>query len=107
MQTPPRARKRRNLAEELVLQEDYLEIEQERFSDRMGFAVDAAEEVRHALVPSLILQHREDSLAPLTVGEYLHQHLKNSRLQVLDVAGHCAHMSHPELVVSAMRNELR
>ena len=54
-------------------------------------------------VPSLILQHREDSLAPLAVGEYLHRHLKNSELQVLDVAGHCAHMSLPELVVRAMR----
>ena len=29
--------------------------------------------------------------------------IKNSELQVLDVAGHCAHMSHPELVVRAMR----
>ena len=44
------------LADELALQEEYLEIERERFSDRMSFRFEMAEEVRHALVPSLILQ---------------------------------------------------
>jgi sigma-B regulation protein RsbQ len=74
---------------------------------RATFFADNRADLPKVAVPSLILQHREDSLAPLSVGEYLHQHLNNSRLQVLDVAGHCAHMSHPDLVVSAMRNELR
>jgi len=54
--------------------------------------------------PCLILQHRHDSLAPLAVGTYLHEHLNGSTLQILEVAGHCAHMSHPELVVNAIRN---
>lgn len=44
------------LSEELTLQEEYLEIEHERFSDRMTFHIDMPEDVRHALVPSLILQ---------------------------------------------------
>ena len=44
------------LADELALQEEYLEIEHERFSDRMTFKIDIPEEVRGALVPSLILQ---------------------------------------------------
>ncbi|MDP2226770.1 MAG: histidine kinase [Moraxellaceae bacterium] len=44
------------LAEELGLQEEYLEIERERFSDRMSFRFDIAEDARNALVPSLILQ---------------------------------------------------
>jgi two-component sensor histidine kinase len=44
------------LAEELKLQEEYLEIERERFSDRMTLKIDVPEEVHHALVPSLILQ---------------------------------------------------
>lgn len=34
----------------VILQEDYLEVERERFSDRMSFTVDASEEVRRALV---------------------------------------------------------
>lgn len=56
--------------------------------------------------PCLILQHRQDTLAPLGVGSYLHQHLAGSTLQVLDVAGHCAHMSDPEQVIAAMRGYL-
>ena len=53
--------------------------------------------------PCLILQHQEDSLVPLAVGEYLNQQLKGSTLEVMDVAGHAAHMSHPELVIDAMQ----
>lgn len=41
---------------ELTLQEEYLEIEHQRFSDRMSFHIDMPEDVRGALVPSLILQ---------------------------------------------------
>lgn len=55
---------------------------------------------------SLVLQHRYDTLAPLSVGEYLGRHLPDSRVEVLDVAGHCAHMSHPELVIDAIRRRL-
>lgn len=57
-------------------------------------------------VPCLILQHRADTLAPLSVGDYLHAHLPRSSLQVLDVVGHCAHMSHPDLVIGAIRSVL-
>jgi sigma-B regulation protein RsbQ len=56
--------------------------------------------------PCLILQHRHDALAPLSVGEYLHAHLQGSTYKVLDVTGHCGHMSHPDLVVSAIRDYL-
>lgn len=44
------------LADEISLQEEYLEIERERFSDRMAFSIDMTEDVHRALVPSLILQ---------------------------------------------------
>ena len=53
--------------------------------------------------PCLVLQHSQDSLAPLGVGTYVHQNLAGSTLKVLDVEGHCAHMSHPLLVIEAMR----
>ncbi len=56
--------------------------------------------------PTLILQHARDALAPVGVGEYLHRQLKGSTLQVLDVAGHCSHMSHPDLVIQALRHYL-
>lgn len=44
------------LAEELALQREYLEIEQERFPDRLAFTIDAADDVLPAMVPSFILQ---------------------------------------------------
>ena len=53
--------------------------------------------------PCLILQHRHDALAPMGVGEFLQTQLKESTLKVLDVTGHCAHMSHPTLVIEAMQ----
>ena len=44
------------LVDELALQEEYLQIERERFSDRMELAVDVPSDLGEALVPSLILQ---------------------------------------------------
>lgn len=44
------------LAVELSLQQEYLAIEQERFSDRMRHTIEVSGEVEQALVPNLILQ---------------------------------------------------
>lgn len=52
--------------------------------------------------PSLILQHRHDALAPLSVGDYMHAQMPASTLKILEVSGHCAHMSHPDQVVQAI-----
>jgi sigma-B regulation protein RsbQ len=56
--------------------------------------------------PCLLLQCREDSVAPQAVGEYLHQHLQNSSLQQMNATGHCPHMSHPEETIELMKNYL-
>jgi len=73
---------------------------------RATFFADNRADLPQVRCPSLILQHRNDALAPLAVGEYLHRHLAGSTLQVLDVQGHCAHMSQPQLVIDAMRRYL-
>ena len=44
------------LSEEMALQEDYLAIERERFSDRMVLHIDMPEDASDALIPSLLLQ---------------------------------------------------
>jgi sigma-B regulation protein RsbQ len=41
------------------------------------------------------------------VGEYLHAHLPSSTLKILEVPGHCAHMSHPEAVIESIRDFLQ
>ena len=74
---------------------------------RATFFADNRADLPKVTCPSLILQHQNDTLAPLSVGEYVHAHLSQSTLKVLDVSGHCAHMSNPDLVVAAMREYLR
>lgn len=70
------------------------------------FFADNRKEMSRVTLPCLILQHQNDALAPLTVGKYLNEQLKGSTLEVLDVTGHCGHMSHPHLVVAAMQRYL-
>ncbi|ETI59066.1 alpha/beta fold hydrolase [Marinomonas profundimaris] len=48
--------------------------------------------------PCLILQSENDSLASLDIGQYVHQHLPHSSLEVIHATGHCLHMTHPETV---------
>jgi sigma-B regulation protein RsbQ len=54
-------------------------------------------------VPSLILQCREDAIAPAQVGEYVHAHLPHSEFVMLHATGHCPHLSAPEETVAAIR----
>jgi sigma-B regulation protein RsbQ len=70
------------------------------------FFADNRDDLPKVTRPCLILQHAQDALAPLAVGEYLHAHLAGSELRILDVLGHCAHMSNPELVIQAMGDYL-
>jgi sigma-B regulation protein RsbQ len=76
------------------------------FAKATFFADNRADYTKLA-VPSLILQHQQDALASLAVGEFIHKHIKHSQLQVLDVSGHAAHMSHPQLVIEAIHNYLQ
>jgi sigma-B regulation protein RsbQ len=55
---------------------------------------------------SLVLQCQEDIIAPLNVGEYVHRHLPDSELVILDSRGHCPHLSAPEETIAAMESFL-
>jgi sigma-B regulation protein RsbQ len=57
-------------------------------------------------VPSLILQCAEDAIAPSEVGYYLHQHLPQSTLQLMNATGHCPHMSHSEETIYLIKKYL-
>ena len=67
------------------------------------FFSDNRSDLKHVSRPCLIVQHQIDALAPLGVGDYLHEHLNGSTLKVIEATGHCAHMSHPTLVIDAMK----
>lgn len=48
-------------------------------------------------VPTLIVWGREEKSIPLPIGEEMHRILKDSRLVILDQAGHCSHDDQPDL----------
>jgi sigma-B regulation protein RsbQ len=76
-----------------------------RFAEATFFADNRADaaEVR---VPSLIVQAADDAIAPQSVGEYLRGVMPGSTYRLLDVTGHCPHMSHPEETIAAIREYL-
>lgn len=73
-----------------------------RIFAKATFFADNRADLARVTHPCLILQHQKDNLAPLAVGEYLARELPHSVLKVLNIAGHCAHMSHPSLVADAI-----
>jgi sigma-B regulation protein RsbQ len=76
-----------------------------RFAQATFFS-DNRSDLTKVTVPSLIMQCREDIIAPPTVGAYLHQHLPLSQLEVLDATGHCPHMSHPQETIRVIEKYL-
>ncbi|WP_426058581.1 alpha/beta fold hydrolase [Hymenobacter sp. B1770] len=69
---------------------------------RVTFLADNRADLPLVRIPTLILQCAQDVLAPLAVGHYLHQHLANSQLTVLDTSGHCPHLSAPQATLKAI-----
>lgn len=57
-------------------------------------------------VPTLIMQCRDDIVAPLEVGDYMRARLPGSTLKVLDTQGHYPQLSHPVPVTEAIRDYL-
>jgi len=66
------------------------------------FLSDARDAVPHVPTPSLLVQCRDDIVAPPAVSRWLEEHLPDGTLTMLDAAGHCPHMSHPSATVSAI-----
>lgn len=54
--------------------------------------------------PTLIVQSTYEVIAPLAVGQYINEHLADSRLVVVETDGHCPHLSAPKETLSAMYN---
>lgn len=67
------------------------------------FRADNRLDLPKVVVPSLILQVRNDAVAPMEVGLYMHRHLEVSTFAVLEATGHCPHVSHPTETIAAMR----
>ena len=73
-----------------------------RFAEATFFADNRADAAK-VTVPSLIVQCADDSIAPQSVGEHLHETMKKSTYRLLDVTGHCPQLSHPSATIDAIR----
>jgi sigma-B regulation protein RsbQ len=70
---------------------------------RVTFTSDNRADLPKVSVPTLILQCKEDIIASMEVGEFVHRQIPGSRMVVLDATGHCPNLSAPREVVSAMQ----
>jgi len=71
------------------------------------FLSDNREDLGSVVARTLVLQCRDDIIAPEAVGQYVADRVVDSELVVLDATGHCPHMSAPHEVTAAMRNFLQ
>ena len=70
---------------------------------RVTFKSDNRADLLKVSVPTLILQCKEDIIASMQVGEFVHRQIPGSEMVVLDATGHCPNLSAPKEVVSAMQ----
>jgi sigma-B regulation protein RsbQ len=73
---------------------------------RVTFLSDNRADLPSLKVPALVLQCSDDSIAPKSVGEYVHKHLPYSDLVHLRATGHCPHLSGPAETTQAIRDYL-
>ena len=73
---------------------------------RATFLADNREDLELVRVPSLVLQCSEDVIAPLAVGEYVHDRLPGSRFVLLTATGHCPNLSAPHETIAAIKEFL-
>lgn len=69
---------------------------------RTTFLSDNRADLAAVTTPALVLQCREDVIAPPEVGRYVQEHLVGSELVLLDAVGHCPNLSAPDQVVDAI-----
>jgi sigma-B regulation protein RsbQ len=70
---------------------------------RVTFLSDNRADLPEVTARTLVLQCREDIIAPTAVGEYVRDHIPNSRFMLLNATGHCPNLSAPEEVTAAIR----
>lgn len=73
---------------------------------RATFLSDHRTDLPRLLRPALVLQCADDPVAPLSVGDYLVQHLPAASLVRLRATGHCPHLSQPSEVIEAVSRYL-
>ncbi|MEV7347011.1 alpha/beta hydrolase [Streptomyces sp. NPDC093544] len=69
---------------------------------RTTFLSDSREELKTVALPTLVLECKQDVIAPREVGAYVHDAIPGSRLVTLEATGHCPQLSAPQATAEAI-----
>lgn len=69
---------------------------------QVTFRSDNRDDLPKVTVPTLVLQCRNDVIAPTTAGEHVRDHVCDAKYVLLDAQGHCPHLSAPEATTTAI-----
>ncbi len=67
------------------------------------FRSDNRADLAKVTVPTLVVQSARDAIASESVGTFVNEQIPGSTMVVLDVSGHCPHLSAPELTSAEIR----
>jgi sigma-B regulation protein RsbQ len=70
---------------------------------RVTFLSDNRRDLAEVTVPTLVLQCSDDAIAPLPVGQYVHDQIAGSEFVLLAATGHCPNISAPGELSDAIR----
>ena len=70
---------------------------------RVTFLSDNRADLARVRVPALVLQTREDVIAPVEVGRFVERELPEGELVLLEATGHCPNLSAPDETIAAIK----
>jgi sigma-B regulation protein RsbQ len=73
---------------------------------RVTFLSDNRRDLGEVSVPTLVVQCTDDVIAPLPVGQYVHDQISGSQFVLLSTTGHCPNISGPLELAEAIRSYL-
>lgn len=74
---------------------------------RATFLSDNRADLARVAVRTLVLQCRQDVIAPVEVGRFVHEAIADSELVILDATGHCPNLSAPAATIEAIADFVR
>jgi sigma-B regulation protein RsbQ len=69
---------------------------------RATFFSDCRHLLARAQQPTLIFQSVQDSLASVSIGEFVQGQMSNARMELIKASGHCLHMTHPNQIAPSL-----
>jgi sigma-B regulation protein RsbQ len=71
---------------------------------RVTFTSDNRQDLPEVRARTLIIQAREDVIASERVGAYVHEHVPESEMVIINATGHCPNLSAPAEVIAAIKS---